>query len=163
FFTNYTTRGLQSDNWSNNADLAARGIKNTAVDGRDPVNTMNKVWDVNPAFGGAVLKDKLWYYTAYRYWGNKINVANKWENKTPNSPFYTPDYDRPATTGDSFDGSENIRLTWQATAKNRFSAYYDIQQRGYDNRNVSASVTPEAGEFFRNPTNYVAQVSWTYP
>jgi hypothetical protein len=160
FFTNYTSHGLESDNWTGNSTLRSRNVG--AVHGGDPVNTMNKVWDVNPAFGGPIIRDKLWFYTAYRYWGNQINVANMWENSTQNSPFYTPDYNRPATTGDKFDGSQNLRLTWQPSLKNKITGYYDIQQRGYDNRNVSATVAPEAGEFFRNPTNYLVIGGWTY-
>lgn len=160
FFSSYSTRGLQADNWTGSKDLAERGV--VIQDGVDPVNTVDRVWDINPAFGGPIRRNVAWFYTAFRYWGNSINVPNAFFNSTPNSPFYTPDLSRPAKTGDTFNGSQNIRLTLAPTSQQKFSAYYDIQQRGFDFRNVSATVAPEAAEYFRNPTNYVIQTKWNW-
>src|SRR5438445_424934 len=51
FFGNYTTHGLQSRNLTD--EIKQRGLTTTA--------TIDKIWDVNPAVGGPIRQDKLWY------------------------------------------------------------------------------------------------------
>jgi hypothetical protein len=153
FFANYTTKALQSNNLTDT--IKARGLST--------VTTSDRIWDVNPAVGGPILQDKLWYFSSIRYWGNATNVGGIWVNKTLNTPFYTPDYSQPGKDGDTYNASENIRLSWQATQKQKFSFYYDIQQRHVQRRNLAPNVAPEATENLYTPRNYFTQVSWTYP
>jgi Carboxypeptidase regulatory-like domain len=72
-FTNYTNDRLQSDNLT--SELIARGLLK--------VNGVNKIWDVNGALGGPIKRDKLWFFTSHRSWGNSSRVAGVFENKTP--------------------------------------------------------------------------------
>ena len=153
FFANYTGHALQSNNLTD--EIKARGLQTTT--------TMDKIWDVNPAFGGPIKVDKLWYYSSLRYWGNATNVGGIWVNKTLNSPFYTPDLSQPGKDGDSYNASENIRMNWQVNQKNKLTFYYDIQQRHVARRNLSPSVAPEATENLYTPRNYFTQISWSYP
>ena len=53
-FSNFTNNGFQADNLSQ--DLIAWGLT--------LANSVEKVWDLNGAVGGPILRDKLWFYTA---------------------------------------------------------------------------------------------------
>ena len=152
-FANYAPGNLQSKNLTD--DLRTRGLSN--------VTTIDRIWDVNPAVGGPIQKDRLWFFSAVRYWGNNTNVEGIWINKTLNTPFYTPDLSKPGKDGDTKNASENLRLTYQATPKHRLSVYYDIQQRNVERRNLSPTTAPESTERLVTPRNYFTQVTWNWP
>lgn len=152
-FANYAPGNLQGRNLTD--ALRARGLSN--------VTTIDRIWDVNPAVGGPIQKDRLWFFSAVRYWGNNTNVEGIWINKTLNTPFYTPDLSKPGKDGDTKNASENLRLTWQATPKHRLSVYYDIQQRNVERRNLSPTTAPESTERLVTPRNYFTQVTWNWP
>src|SRR6202035_4339868 len=78
-FISGTNHSLQSNNLT--PDLVAHGL--TAVSG------VKSMWDVNPAFGGRIVKDKLWFYTAERWWNNDNYVAGLYLNKNPLAYTYT--------------------------------------------------------------------------
>jgi hypothetical protein len=152
FASSFTNHSLQSDNLSD--ELKARGL--TAV------NTVEKIWDLNPAFGGPIKKDSLWFYTAFRYWGTDGLVAGSYHDVDPLDWVYTPDRSRQAIKTVS-SGDEQIRLTWQASRRNKLNLYYDIGQHCNCQNNISATVSPEAtSQWFYQP-NYVAQASWSSP
>lgn len=153
FFANYSGKGMQSNNLTE--EIKARGLPT--------VTTIDRLWDVNPAIGGPIKENKLWYFSSIRYWGNATNVGGIWTNSTINTPFYTPDFSKPGKDGDTYNASENIRLSWQATEKQKLSVYYDIQQRKVARRNLAPNVAPEATELLVTPRNYFTQVSWSYP
>ena len=44
-------------------------------------NLMTKIWDVNGAFGGPIRKDRLWFFAAVRYQGNRKLVAGMFDNQ----------------------------------------------------------------------------------
>ncbi|MGC4081155.1 MAG: carboxypeptidase regulatory-like domain-containing protein [Vicinamibacterales bacterium] len=152
-FANYAPGNLQAHNLSD--DLRARGLTN--------VTTIDRIWDVNPAVGGPLRTDRIWFFSAVRYWGNATNVEGIWINKTLNTPFYTPDLTKPGKDGDTKNASENVRLTFQATQKHRLSVYYDIQQRNVERRNLSPTTAPESTERLVTPRNYFTQVTWNWP
>jgi carboxypeptidase family protein len=150
-FAGYGGHATQADNLTD--DLRARGL--TAV------NSLKKIYDVNPAWGGPIKQDKLWFYNAYRYWGSVNYVAGLYYNATPSAWYYTPDPTRQATTR-VVDGSSNLRLTWQVTQKNKFGIFYDYQPHCTCNRNFSSTVSPEATEWAPFMPNQFAQASWKY-
>jgi hypothetical protein len=131
--------------------------------GLSNVTTINKIWDINPAVGGPIVRDRLWFHASVRYWGNVQDVGGMWYNATINTPFYTPDLDRPATAGDSWLFDANARFSLQATPKNKFTFYYDNSQRLIARRNTSPTLAPEATERYSTPRNGLYQVSWSSP
>ena len=152
FFLGYGDENLQSDNLTD--DLRDRGL--TAV------NSLKKIWDVNPAWGGPILRDRLWFYNAYRHWGSINYLAGLYFNATPLDWSYTPDTSRQAVT-EVWDKSANLRLTWQATPKNKISLFYDEQPHCTCNRNFSATVAPEATQYGVWSPNGFRQASWKSP
>jgi hypothetical protein len=151
-FTNYTGNALQSGNMTD--ELRERGLT--------LVNSVEKVWDLNGAVGGPIRKDKLWFFSAHRSWGNEIRIAGNWVNATPQSWFYTPDLERQAIRDDS-NRSHNLRLTWQATQKNKINLSYDIQDHCVCHVSLTSLFSPEATVRWRFHPNYFITAAWNYP
>ena len=125
---------------------------------KDSLSNLRKLWDVSPAVGGPILTDKLWFFTSYRNSGSVQTRAGLFENATPLGWVYTPDRSKPAVIR-LVDKSYNLRLTWQATQSNKFSAFVDNQphivyQRGYQNQ-----ISPEATAYAPFP-NFFYQLNW---
>jgi hypothetical protein len=152
-YVTYGNKNFQSNNLT--AAIKAAGLSN--------VTTVNKIWDINPSVGGPIIKDRLWFHTSVRYWGNIQDVGGMWYNASINTPFFTPDLSRTAIAGDTFLFDANLRLNVQATSKNKFTVYYDNSQRLIARRNTSPTLAPEATERYSTPRNGLYQVSWSSP
>jgi hypothetical protein len=103
------------------------------------------VYDYNPGFGGPIAKDKLWFFGTARWTEAKNQVPNDYPNKNfvvgTTSPTllnattmaYVPVQDSSLldTTvgGGGHFWEQTLRLTWQASAKNKIGAYYNNKKR----------------------------------
>jgi hypothetical protein len=150
-FGNYSNHNLQANNLT--ASVQAQGL--TAV------NSTLKVWDVNPTLGGPIVQDRLWFFTAYRHWGETNTVAGMYNNLNPLGFTYVPDLQNQAIH-DQWDWSAIARATWQISPKNKVNVHYDRQQRASDPAG-SATVSPEAGTGHINDPQYFTQVTWSSP
>ncbi|HEV2985891.1 MAG TPA: carboxypeptidase regulatory-like domain-containing protein [Vicinamibacterales bacterium] len=156
-FVNGANRSFQSNNID--AGLQARGIND--------VGHVVKLWDVNPTFGGPLMKDRLWYYLGYRNWGNTLGVTGTYYNLTPTGFKYTPDLSQQGYD-DTTNRSATMRLSWQVSPKNKFSLFYDNEKRctchvGISTQSTSAVVSPEAAGYRYYEPDYQLQGSWTMP
>src|SRR5216684_3117148 len=115
-FGSFTNGSFQGDNY--NDDLRARGLK--------AIDKVKQIWDVNPTFGGPIKQDGLWFFAAYRNWGNERYVGNNFYNATRESFLYTPDYSRQALD-DYTNDDANVRLTWQANQRHKISIFAEKQ------------------------------------
>ena len=148
---NYGGENLQTDNFSD--DLQARGV--TLV---PPIYWIS---DVGGGFGGPIQRDKLWFYTAHRWWGFKSGFAGNFFNSTQDTLFYTPDASRPAY-GNEHQRDHNVRVTWQAAEKHKVNLTYSYEQncRCYYQNGLNRA--PEAAVAYQqHPTMYLG--SWTHP
>jgi hypothetical protein len=116
FNTSYAGPSLQAKNL--NDDLRARGLQTGA--------SIKIFRDNGGAFGGPIARDRLWFYTAHRYWGSQKYIQGTYYNKSPNKLFYIPDLDRVAHTNWYYHDND-LRLTWQATPRNKIAAFYSHQ------------------------------------
>ncbi|PYR30521.1 MAG: hypothetical protein DMF90_27445, partial [Acidobacteria bacterium] len=119
------------------------------------------LWDVSGTLGGPIMKDRLWFFAAIRYFGNGLQRPNSYYNKTQGTPFYTPDLARgPGSRSEDWN-SHVLRLTWQASPKNKVTAYADIQ----DNRSELPSSNSAAEAYYRWTFAPISlfQAGWTYP
>ncbi len=153
FSTAYTSRALQSDNLSD--DLIARGL--TTVD------SVNHIYDINPSFGGPIKRDRLWFYSSVRWWETNQRIAGLYYNKSTIPQIYQADLDRPAFEADS-DGNQSLRLTWQATPKNKFTVHPQVNQQKrdhfYGQGTANRTRSPEAVIYYKTNPNYFGTVGW---
>jgi hypothetical protein len=151
-FTSYASEGLATSNL--NDELTSRGIQNVAG--------LRKLWDFNPAAGGRVIRDKLWFYSSYRASLVSQYRAGIYYNLTPKGFSYTPDLSRPAFVTVT-DGDYNTRLTWQVNPKHKIALYYDLQPHVVRHRNFDALTSPEATNYTPYQPNYFTQGVWKSP
>jgi len=155
YFTNWANDKLQTSNFT--PEIQAAGL-------RAP-NLMQKIWDVNGALGGPIKRDKLWYFGAVRYQGNRKLVGGMFANKyagNVNAWFYDADPTQQALDDGTWR-SGNIRLTWQASAKNKFNFYQDVQTVCTScNGGGNATTAPEARSN-NHALLHVPQVTWASP
>jgi hypothetical protein len=93
------------------------------------VNSVKQNYELNPAFGGPLVKDRLWFYGSFRYGRNENYLGGVYANKNAglaNVFTYVPDFSQQASTyTEAKDG--NIRITWQVNPKNKVNGYFQRQ------------------------------------
>ena len=88
-----------------------------------------KVWDFNLGIGGPIAKDRVWYYLNLREEGSERTVPGMFANANAGDPTkwtYVADTSRPAVLAASYRITA-LRLTAQATPRNKFAVFYDQQ------------------------------------
>jgi len=113
----FTNEHLSSDNFG--SSLRDRGVTL-------PSKVIN-IYDGWGTVGGPIKRDKVWFFAAERIWGNRNQRANTYWNQTQGSPFYTPDPTRPFQPNEYYR-SHSGRVTWQASQRNKFNFFVDIQK-----------------------------------
>ena len=150
-FANFTNHSFQSDNLDN--QLIQAGL--TAP------NRMDWQADVNPSGGGPIVRDKLWFYAAYRHLDSKNFIGGMYFNQDPKAWVYRPDLTRQAYTTQPGDDA-TFRLTYQMSPRHKFTGYYDYDHNCDCYRMVSANTAPEAGIYTRFK-NQLYQGTWSSP
>src|SRR5262249_23894542 len=130
FFANGANHS--SDNLTH--DLRARGF--------DAVSRVKGIFDVNGALGGRIVKDKLWFYTAHRRWGNENYVGGRYFAVDPLAWTHTDDLSRPAYEQNLLR-SNNARLTWQVDQKNKLNLAAERQDQCLCYSGIQANASPE--------------------
>ena len=152
FSARYAGEGWQSDNLS--SDLKARGLTTG--------NRINRIWDLNPALGGPLVKDRLWIYGSYRHWGTYNSVAQSFRDLDFSELFY-----KPSTEQNLFPvwhQSAVSRLTTQVNQKNKVNVYADWQYTFFGNCFVPTYLTAiSACPEYKNIPQYILQASWSSP
>ena len=107
-------------------DNITQEIRDAGLTGR---NELKKLWEVNPALGGPIRRDRLWFYGTFRHQGNRQLVAGMFENRNAGDPTkwtYDPDPSRQAIDDGTWKNG-SLRLTWQATPRNKVNVWWDEQ------------------------------------
>jgi hypothetical protein len=150
-----------------------------------------KVWDFNLGVGGPIVDDRVWYFGSLRNEGAERTVTGMFANANAGDPTkrtYVADLSRPAVNAASYRPI-TLRLTAQATEKNKVTVYWDEQRpceggaaQGFDGSacrksganevfagstapptpSASATTAPEAAAY-RDFGNRVVQGKWTSP
>ena len=155
-FANYTREGWQARNLRDNLQGSLVYNPNNRITN---VSEVQRIWDVNPSFGGPILRDRVWFFGTFRHWGVDKTVVDSYFDADPSPYRYEADLSRPGVD-DGHIVSRSGRLTWQLGA-NKFSYYHDDQNKYRDHWGISATVTPDAAAVQVTPTSYVSVSKWT--
>jgi hypothetical protein len=133
------------------------------------VQSVKSDYDVSGAFGGPILRDRLWFYSVLRkqqthklptgtdFWPNLHE--GKWGYN------YQPDRSQPRVEYKNMWRNANARITLQATQKNKFNIFWDEQDFCQDPclGVVSVFTSPESWWSVQLQPNRLQQLSWTNP
>ncbi len=149
-FGNFANNHLQGNNVDDT--LRAQGI--TTAD------SINKIYDSSFAIGGPIKKDQLWFWTAFRYWGYQQIRTNTFYESNQSTLVFTPDLSRPGTeTQRSI--SQDVRLTWQISPRNKLSGYWNISPRYTDHWTLVSTEQPDASNLQNLPKNNFETLRFT--
>ena len=121
-----------------------------------------RIWDLNPAFGGPLKRDKVWFFGTYRYWGQYEQPPGAFYDTVPFDNVYIADRGRPAIN-QSWNQSVDGRITWQVTPKNKISMAGDNLWRCTCLWLAASNVAPEASAILKTYPNFLGQVTWNSP
>jgi len=153
-FLGGTSSGLQSNNLDDG--LRSQGLTS--------VNSVKKVYDINGALGGPVMRDRLWFFASGRRWGTTTAVANLFADANTTDFVYTPDLSRPIEP-EEVDKAAGGRLTLQATSKDKFTFSWDKQRNFQDQLTgqlETGAIKNEANQGYCQ-RHQVVQGSWSRP
>jgi len=118
-----------------------------------------KIYDASGAFGGPLKKDSLWFWTAHRYWGYEQIRTNTFYESNQSTFVFTPDLTRPGTETQR-NASDDIRLTWQMSSRNKLSGYFSIAPRKTEHWTLVSTLQPDASNLQNLPKNNFETVTF---
>src|SRR5215470_6045249 len=94
------------------------------------IPTLRKNWDTNFALGGPLVRDRLWFFNNLRSYGNHQDVAGLFGNKNAGDATKWTYVRDDSLTGRAAAAKliDAIRLTGQASPRNKVGFYLDYQQ-----------------------------------
>jgi hypothetical protein len=155
---NFANEQFQSNNLTN--ELVARGA--TAP------STVKAVYDYGASLGGPLKKDKLWFFTAHRWWGTEVYPSGLYINgaqgqKAPSGlPLYVPDLNQRAVSSEPYRVN-TLKLAWQASSKDKVSVYSDSGYSCICAYAANSTAAWESTGSWRTPGKRLEQVTWTRP
>jgi len=160
-----TFRGNVSGLFSGNKFQMNNLTDELRAKGLTTVNEVVRVWDGTFSIGGPIKQDKIWFFASFREWGSERQGAGKFWNLTQGTLFYTPDPARPATGYEWYE-SKAVRITWQASPKNKINVLADRQRNCNCHGNVGATTSvnpPESTLGYHFDPDALYQVTWNSP
>src|SRR5213593_4628794 len=116
FATAYAGPSLQNGNLTD--ALIARGLTTDI--------SIKRSYDYGGSLGGPIKKDKLWFFTAHRWWGASRYIQGSYFNKAQGTLFYEPDSSRVSHNNEYFE-DHSLRLTWQVSPKHKIVGSFSHQ------------------------------------
>jgi hypothetical protein len=153
-YVDYSGSGLAQSNLTDG--LRALGFTPNGL------NNLVRKWEIAPSLGGRIIRDKLWFFGSYSNSGTIQTRAGVFDNLTPQGWTYTPDLNRPAEV-EQTQVSQNLRLTWQATPRNKIGIYTDIAPFIVWHRRYETPTAPEATQYAPYIPNAFKVISWKSP
>jgi hypothetical protein len=154
-FASFATESFASDNYTG-TDVQERGL--TAP------GTIKGNGDFNPGFGGPLVRDKLWFFLSGRTLYADNYVAGLFHNANVNR---LDRFDYVASDRQAVLHQEQkifqARFTYQASPRNKFGVTFDQEAFCACTTGISATVSPEAGNDRRFPTQRFVTLDWNSP
>jgi hypothetical protein len=139
-------------------------------------------YDVNPSYGGPIVRDKVWFWGAYRKFDTSVAVPGVFTNAYALDPTHYDYKQDPSVSSRNIQGRDIYtgRITAQVTPKNRVMFSHEYQLRcegstltaqgdGCRTRSTdwvalgSTTQSPEANTGYFKLPYYVTQATWTAP
>jgi hypothetical protein len=136
------------------SDITNRGLTST--------NGVSLIYDAEFGLGGPVKHDKLWFFTSEWLTGTDNTFPNYYFNSSPNPLLYVPDTARPASASDR-NKSAQLRMTWQASPKNKFTLSANEQYNCTCPNNEVQNLAPEAVMNVVRQPDFLIQATWNSP
>jgi len=153
FYAGYTNHSLNSSAVPD--DLKARGLPT--------IGAVDYVYDYSGSVGGPIMRDKLWFFSAQRWWGNSSFVPNDYYNVNTAAWLYVPDLTRPAVN-DNSNRHHNARFSWQIDQRNKLNLSWDLEDNCVCHGALTAAAAPEGTyRWAFGPPNYILQGTWSHP
>jgi len=134
---------------SNNLDDALVRLNFTAR------NKVKSIYDVNVTFGGPIRRDRLWFFSTYRKWSSNNYLGNTFDSRG----------NQAADDQNIQDGT--LRLTWQASPRNKIAVHYDRSAKRRSQRPnnwIGASINePVSSVVQTTRLNYIGELKWSSP
>jgi hypothetical protein len=131
-------RSWQSNNIT--SELTRRGLATPEA--------TDYMYEVNPAFGGPIVVDRLWFFGSPRLFRINLKPADaRYADGTPGFNMATAD-------------SASLRLTWQASARNKIVTIYDRSYKGETHISRHPEVAPGGMDWATAPTTYTPGVRY---
>src|SRR5688572_27421851 len=152
-FLTFTNESMQGDNFTSELQAAGLGAPNKVL----------KSWDINQSIGGPFLRDKVWFWFSAR-----ANAADQQAPVLVNANAFNPAAWAyvPTTEAGVNKGTvqqSSIRVTWQASPRNKIAGTYKVDKWCNCPNNISATTAPEAGRDRRFPRLRQEHLEWTSP
>jgi len=181
FFGTFANSSMQGTNYSTGTvdpatnvcspagSLQCRGLKTQP-------GALQRVYDVNPGFGGPLMKDKLWFFATARWTSADNYVTQDYPNKnfqagvTPTNLLnnttmtYAPDLNQQLLSTPGGGGhykEQTLRLTWQVNPKNKISGYYNNKMRRYIGNTATTAFESTNNSYFFPFSDQLGQ--WSAP
>jgi hypothetical protein len=148
-FTGGTSEALHANNLDD--DLRSRGLVHPS--------RIKRIIDFNPSFGGPIKQNRLWFFTSYRHHVTDSYVPGLFENSDVRSWSYVPDTTKRAVT-DQYGKAGSTNLTWQASAKNKFTLFYSYDFQCWCHYGINFNNSPESVHLMKGRNN-LAQGTWS--
>jgi Carboxypeptidase regulatory-like domain len=155
FFITGASGSFQGNNYTD--ELKAQGLSSP--------NELKRVYDINPNGGGPIIRDKLWFYGSLRFQESSYYPAGGFANLNGGDLTkwtYVPDPSTPGLSRLTVNPSGSVRLTYQATPRNKIAFSAEPQNRHWIN-GLSASFSPEIYPDWQFNHESLTTVTWQSP
>ena len=117
---------------------------------------------LQPVVGGPIMRDKVWFYATFRYWGVNKTVADSFFDADP-SPFsYAPDLDTAGHRRRPHPSASPARVSAQITQQGQaLRTTTTIRTRYRDHWGIAANDPARASAIQATPTSFVTVTKWT--
>jgi hypothetical protein len=157
----FSNSSMHSDNLG--PDLRARGLQDAVAP------KVDRIYDIGMTVGGPIRQDRLWFFAALRRWGTKNPSVGLFLNANQGGMLYEPDLSKPAFRDERYQ-SHALRLTWQATERNRLNFFTDLKADcicasggATSGLGAGARIAAEASSNWDLWPNGLIQATWTSP
>ena len=118
-------------------------------------NKVKSIYDVNATFGGPIARERLWFFATYRKWSSNNYLGNTFDSRGNQA------------ADDQNIQDATLRLTFQASPRNKIAAHYDRSAKSRSQRPnnwINASISePVSSVVQKTNLNYIGELKWSSP